>query len=97
MSPIGKNDRNGANVSLALEVDDVTEVLLGDGWHSVSGESFIIDSFEFVWGDELVHGGGQSDVCAAGFRFNVCDDDGRITTMAGPLTAILAVSTEPSR
>lgn len=36
-------------MSLAIDVDTVTEVLLADGWHSVWGKSFSLDAYEFLW------------------------------------------------
>lgn len=84
-------------MSLAIDVDDVTEVLLSSGWYTVTDDSFFIDSYEFVWGDELAHGGGASGVCSSGFRFHARDEAGRIRILSGPLSSILAVSTEPSR
>jgi hypothetical protein len=86
-------------LSLAIDIDKVVAVLLTDGWHNVEGASFVLDSYEYVWHDdddpahlELVHGGGNSDVCATGFRFLERVDDvvERFWT-SGPLTAILAV------
>lgn len=80
-------------MSLAIDVDKVIAVLLIDGWHEVKNKSFALDSYEYIWYPEgadesqLVHGGGQSDVCATGFEFQ----DGVGTLMSGPLTAILAV------
>lgn len=73
-------------MSLAIDVDKVSAVLLADGWHEVTGASFDIDSYEFLHQDVLLHGGGSSGVCAAGFVFTSGD-----ITMYGPLTAILAV------
>lgn len=74
-------------MSLRIDIDKVTAVLLADGWHTVDDASFDCDAYEFMSGDgELVHGGGQSGVCATGFGFN--SEDARIY---GPLTAILAV------
>jgi hypothetical protein len=89
-------------MSLAIDVDTVTGVLLADGWHDVADASFNLDSYEFMWSgshskrvadlapdrDPLVlHGGGQVGVCATGFEFR--DPDGSL--ICGPLTAILAV------
>ena len=86
-------------MSLAIEVDDVISVLLADGWHSVYGRSFNLDAYEFIWrkgtnsrGDvPVLHGGGASGICSTGFLFEEKDEAGWIVTMAGPLTAILAV------
>jgi len=74
-------------MSLYIEVDKITRVLLSDGWYEVHNESFTLDSYEFGYGDEILHGGGQSRVCATGFAF-LTDTKIRI---AGPLTALLAV------
>jgi hypothetical protein len=77
-------------MSLAIDTDDVKEVLLADGWHKVIKQSFCIDAYEYLDGKGkdafCVHGGGQSGVCAAGFTFST----GK-AKIAGPLTAILAV------
>ncbi len=75
-------------MSLAIDVDDVTSVLLADGWHKVPNKSFNLDSFEFLWAGDLIYGGGGSGVCATGFSFE--SEDG---TISGPLTAVLAVKT----
>lgn len=76
-------------MSLYIDVDKVTEVLLTDGWHTVADSSFNLDSSEYHYGDMLLHGGGNSGVCATGFTF--IDDQGK--TLFDPLTAILAVNT----
>lgn len=76
-------------MSLAINTNDVAAVLLADGWHVVLDHSFDLDAYEFVWEDQVVHPGGNSDVCATGFTFQTV---GR--RMFGPLTAILAVSYE---
>lgn len=100
-------------MSLAIDVDTVTRVLLADGrWYSVGRKSFALDAYEYLWwpngrdaknkhgGDtdpQILHGGGQSGVCAIGFEFltESRDPDGHATgeyvRMAGPLTAIQAV------
>lgn len=83
-------------MSLAIDVDHVTAVLLTDGWHTVADDSFNIDSYEFLWWGQgrkdrhdpvVLHGGGQSGVCAAGYGFRTPEGD----YLAGPLTAILGV------
>jgi hypothetical protein len=60
-------------MSLAIEVADITHVLLADGWHTVHDASFGIDSYEFIWhegmGDSPMLGGGQEKhIAAAGDR-----------------------------
>lgn len=74
-------------MSLAIDTNRVTRVLLADGWHQVADQSFDIDAYEYVWDDELIHGGGNSGVCASGFAFHTTSG----TYIAGPLTAILAI------
>lgn len=79
-------------MSLAIDIDRVSAVLLADGWHSVHERSFDIDSYEFVQGDHLRLAGGQSAlVCATGFAFTEYRGQGNIVTVAGPITSILAV------
>jgi hypothetical protein len=88
-------------MSLLINPNTVTAVLLADGWHTVDQDddgisSFTIDSYEFVFmiKDPLqgtltpipVHGVGDSGVCAKGFQFATGGD-----YVSGPLTAVLAV------
>lgn len=84
-------------MSLAIDVDRITAVLLPDGWHTVADQSFTIDAYEYLWNPpgtrhdpDVLHGGGQSGVCASGFAFRSPDE----STIAGPLTAIAAVRTD---
>jgi hypothetical protein len=74
-------------VSLGIQVDNVTAVLLADGWHQVGNHSFDIDAYEFMHGTLTVHGGGWGGVTTSGYAF--AEPDG--TILSGPLTAILAV------
>lgn len=76
-------------MSLLIDVETVTAVLLADGWHDVIPGTFYLDAYEFVSSDqsETLHRGGQSGVSATGFSFS----DGLRTTISGPLTAVLAV------
>jgi hypothetical protein len=61
-------------MSLPIDVDNITHVLLADGWHEVHDASFGTDSYEFVRregaGDSPMLGGGQEkqDIAAAGHR-----------------------------
>ena len=75
-------------VSLDIEIEEVVEVLLADGWHVVHGKTFELDGFDFTHEGRRVHGGGDSGVCATGFSF-VTDQEG--SRLAGPLTSILAL------
>jgi len=85
-------------VSLQIDMAKITRVLLADGWHDCQGIS--LDAYEFGvyyrdrdygsgWGFDMHHGGGQDGVCAGGFAFT---DKATGATIAGPLTAILAVA-----
>lgn len=94
-------------MSLAIDVDAVTAVLLADGWHRVAKKSFFLDSYEYLWSGRegtkvkdlrpdqdhiLLHGGGQSGISATGFSFlEQIDRTGIPQRISGPLTAILAV------
>lgn len=85
-------------MSLAIDVAEVSAVLLADGWHAVAETSFAVDSYEFVAWDGpgiddpvLLHAGGSAGVCAAGFRFRTPDGD----EISGPMTSILAVDRAP--
>ena len=59
-------------MSLAIEVDDITHVLLADGWHTVHDASFGIDSYEFMrhegMSDSPILGGGQDKHIAEAHR-----------------------------
>jgi hypothetical protein len=46
-------------MSFAIEVNDVVEVLLQDGWHPVVAETFEIDAYEFRHGEVVRVGGGS--------------------------------------
>ena len=82
-------------MSLAIDPNLVTAVLLASGRYEVQPGTFELDSYEFVEphsnpdrNGHILHGGGNSGVCATGFDFLVSPNGPR---MAGPLTAILAV------
>jgi hypothetical protein len=79
----------GNRMSLAISADDVTAVLLADGWHEVAARSFDLDSYEYHEHADglMIHGGGASGVCSTGFEFTTDEGD----RLAGPLTAVLAV------
>ncbi len=68
-------------MSLAIDVDNVSAVLLADGWHTVADQSFEIDAYEFMWQGDLLYNAN------AGFAFT--ETDGAV--VMGPMTAILAV------
>ena len=74
-------------MSLAIDVDTVTAVLLSDGWHDVADDTFVLDAYEFIYGGQILHGGGNGGVCSTGFNFK--EPSG--AWLCGPLTAVLAV------
>jgi hypothetical protein len=79
-------------MTLAIQVDEVTEVLLADGWHTVLHQSFAIDAYEFLYGEQVPHGGGEGGISSQGFRFlETGTGVGLNISIAGPLTSILAV------
>ena len=92
-------------MSLGIDIDLVSHVLLADGWYAVVDQSFTLDSYEYFSYDRndpvdpdahhVVHSGGSSGVCATGFSFQVSprqgSDDQPGDLIGGPLTAILAV------
>jgi hypothetical protein len=98
-------------VSLAIEVDDITHVLLADGWHLVDAASFGIDSYEFMWGEgmgdsPMLGGGQEKHIAAAGHRGSTSREHiaaaGFIFTetdqvLCGPLTSVLAVKVKAKR
>lgn len=82
-------------MSLAINTDTITAVLLADGWHDVTDKSFDLDAYEYLAPTPPGHdpfvlqGGGQHGITAIGFT---CMSAGQELT--GPLTAVLAVKTE---
>lgn len=82
-------------MSLAINPELVSAVVLATGRYQVRPGTFDLDSYEYVAPHSnpdrdgmVLHGGGNSGVCATGFDFIVEPDGHR---MLGPLTAILAV------
>jgi hypothetical protein len=59
-------------MSLNIDSDKIEAVLLVDGWYEINPGSFDLDAYEFRDGSvHPIHGGGQSGVCATGFRVRV--------------------------
>jgi hypothetical protein len=85
-------------VSLTIDVSEVAAVLLADGWRQVHKGSFVLDSYEFVDGDDVLVGGGQvPGVPSVGFQFLDGEAWPTEVTIAGPLTSILAIRRVRSR
>jgi hypothetical protein len=75
-------------MSLAIDVDAVTHVLLSDGWHVVHKASFDLDAYEYIDEGNRVYGGGDHPtVPHTGARW--IEGDG--AEIVCPLTSILAV------
>jgi hypothetical protein len=98
-------------VSLAIEVDDITHVLLADGWHIVHDASFGIDSYEFMWGEgmgdsPMLGGGQEKHIAAAGHRGSTSREHIAAAgfsftegdqVLCGPLTSVLAINVKAKR
>lgn len=87
-------------MGLAIDVDEVTAVLLTDGWHMVADKSFTLDAYEFLYygseerkrnHDYIALTSHPSSPSGFGFKEASGDTTGWIY---GPITAILAVRTE---
>lgn len=92
-------------MSLGIDIDLVSHVLLADGWYAVVDHSFTLDNYEYFSyhrndpddpnAYHVLHGDGSSSVCKTGFSFQVAPRRGSDDTigdlLGGPLTAILAV------
>lgn len=86
-------------MSLAIDIDKVSEVLLLDGWHRVAlnkdgVSTFDLDSYEYVQHRAnskdpliLLHGGVEPLVPATGFNF--VEAGGAV--IYGPVTSVLAL------
>lgn len=85
-------------MSLLINPDRITGVLLLDGWHDLEAGTFDLDSYEFGIahdngrGPDLWHAGGAAGITATGFAFTPL---GTLDRISGPLTAILAVRELP--
>jgi hypothetical protein len=72
-------------VSIAIRIDEVTRVLLADGWHEVKDNSFKMDYYDYVTAPaEYKEWKGQDTV------FSFIEGNG--DALFGPVTSILAVS-----
>ena len=75
-------------MSLAIDTNRVTKVLLSDGWHDVVSCSFDIDAYEFVEGQRAILLGGKADGGTATGATWVNENGNRVSC---PLTSVLAV------
>lgn len=74
-------------MSLAINISEVTEVLLADGWHDVADTSFDVDDYDFSEDKVILPIRERGPVPYAGFQFKT--NSGEL--IAGPLTSVLAV------
>ena len=84
-------------MSLAIDIDKVTNVLLADGWHEVVDDSFTLDAYEFVWDVAQPDGNPQTELYFGGHRVPGFEFHDRETAswFAGPLASIIAVRRTP--
>lgn len=79
-------------MSLAINPNKVTAILLADGWHPVAQGSLAFDAFEFV---EDGYGSAQPRAESTGLEWhepiNPLNPDSSSWTMFAPLNAVLAV------
>lgn len=81
-------------MSLLIDPRRVNAVMVAGQWWDVQPESFDLDSYEYGTDDDeldLLHGGGQSGVCATGYTFK--DSGGNV--YSGPLTEVQMVRQAP--
>ena len=95
-------------MSLTIDVDNITHVLLADGWHEVHDASFGTDTYEFMrrkgTSDSPMLGGDQEKhIPAAGHRGSTSREHIAAAgfsftegdhVLCGPLTSVLAVKTQ---
>jgi hypothetical protein len=82
-------------MSLAIQEDTVTRVLLADGWHKVMKCSFFTDSYEFLSNEDLTVGGGSvPGVPHTGAAWVESIASKRIVV---PLTSIIAVECDENQ
>jgi hypothetical protein len=85
-------------MTLAIDIELVSMVLLDGAWFEVAGHSFGIDAYEYVGNarerspeqgaePDLLHVAGDSGISVSGFTFQTAHGD----HLSGPLTAITAV------
>ena len=88
-------------MSIAIDIDKVSDVLLADGWHHVEfakdKSTFVIDAYDFLERTEegkepLIHvsGGTVAGVPSTGAEW-LERESGKSYVVTCPLTAILAV------
>ena len=75
-------------MSLKIQVENIVDILLADGWHNVMPETLDLDAYEFFDGNIAVHKGGQGGICSTGATWQ--EEDGELWLTA-PLTSILAI------
>ena len=90
-------------MSVPIDVDNVEQVLIAGQWHNVSGNSFTVGAYEYIWHasqdnrrrgvpPESLLQAGEHDICPVAFVFRTDGD----RFMCGPLTAVDAVLTRPA-
>src|SRR5207302_9712999 len=59
----------GAEMTLGIQVYEIKHVLLADRWHEVEPESFALDAYEFMDGNQAVARGDGQLITTVGFMF----------------------------
>jgi len=76
-------------MSLAIDTDKITEVMLPDGWHTVAKGSFGLDAYEFERGGKTLFRAGQEGLVRPATGFVFTDASGE--TICGPISSVRAV------
>ena len=80
-------------MSLAIDIDEVSEVLLADGWHAVLDESFYVDAYEIL-GDTRPSKMRVDYSHGAGFAFKeTLPKSGEVVWTKGPMESVIAMRT----
>ena len=76
-------------MSLAIDTDKITEVMLPDGWHTVAKGSFSLDAYEYVKDGKTLFRAGQEGLVLPATGFVFTDASGE--TICGPISSVRAV------
>lgn len=80
-------------MSLAIDIDEITSVKIGEKWYPVIEKSFDTDAYEFVWkGRDFYHYNGSEQGCSTGCKFITEIVGGTEVWMFAPMTSVLAVA-----
>ncbi len=81
-------------MSLDINPDKITEVLVSGQWIAIRPGTFDIGGYNFAYSSYALLSAGESDdVTATGFGASMADESGH--RICGPLTALQAVKVRP--